>query len=104
MEDPVISTPLKPREPCSVVHRGAGARPAPSPPLLDLPLDNRFDILSLGLGIDRNFSIPVPIPILSLRYRFLNDTFSIPILFNSIQFSFIYIAPNYNNCHLKALK
>ena len=23
---------------------------------------------------------------------------------NSIQFSFIYIAPNYNNCHLKALK
>jgi len=22
----------------------------------------------------------------------------------SIQFSFIYIAPNYNNCHLKALK
>ena len=24
--------------------------------------------------------------------------------FNSIQFSFIYIAPNYNNCHLKALK
>jgi len=26
------------------------------------------------------------------------------IQFNSIQFSFIYIAPNYNNCHLKALK
>ena len=25
------------------------------------------------------------------------------IAFNSIQFSFIYIAPNYNNCHLKAL-
>jgi len=27
-----------------------------------------------------------------------------PKHFNSIQFSFIYIAPNYNNCHLKALK
>ena len=23
---------------------------------------------------------------------------------DSIQFSFIYIAPNYNNCHLKAIK
>ena len=27
-----------------------------------------------------------------------------PTIFNSIQFSFIYIATNYNNCHLKALK
>ena len=27
----------------------------------------------------------------------------VPGEFNSIQFSFIYIAPNYNKCHLKAL-
>uniref|UniRef100_A0A674PIU4 SGNH hydrolase-type esterase domain-containing protein n=1 Tax=Takifugu rubripes TaxID=31033 RepID=A0A674PIU4_TAKRU len=43
----VSSTPLKPREPWSVVARGAGACPAPPPPPLYLPLDNRYDILSL---------------------------------------------------------
>ena len=43
--------------------------------------------------------------------QYLNDKYSnhvkdelLDIQFNSIQFSFIYIAPNYNNCHLKALK
>ena len=34
----------------------------------------------------------------------LSESFCMSCYFNSIQFSFIYIAPNYNNCHLKALK
>ncbi|KAL7397751.1 hypothetical protein ABVT39_027343, partial [Epinephelus coioides] len=37
---PVSSTPLKPREPWSVVARGSGARPSPPPPPPELPLDN----------------------------------------------------------------
>ncbi|XP_076601118.1 uncharacterized protein LOC143329205 [Chaetodon auriga] len=44
---PVSSTPLKPRESWSVVTRGARARPSPPPPPPDLPLENRYDILSL---------------------------------------------------------
>ncbi|KAL7378551.1 hypothetical protein ABVT39_015497 [Epinephelus coioides] len=44
---PVCSTPLKPREPWSVAARGSGARPSPPPPPPELPLDNRYDILSL---------------------------------------------------------
>ena len=36
VEAPVSSTPLKPREPWSVVHRGTGARPSPPPPNLGL--------------------------------------------------------------------
>ncbi|XP_076607733.1 uncharacterized protein LOC143333545 [Chaetodon auriga] len=47
MEGPVSSTPLRPREPWSVVHQGAGAWPSPPPPPPELPLDNRFDTLSL---------------------------------------------------------
>ena len=47
VETPASSTPLKPREPWSVVCKGAGARPSPPPPPPGLPLDNRFDLLSL---------------------------------------------------------
>ena len=35
--------------------------------------------------------------------KMLKRTFN-SIQFNSIQFSFNYIEPNYNKCHLKALK
>ncbi|TWW77925.1 hypothetical protein D4764_11G0000460 [Takifugu flavidus] len=38
----VSSTPLKPREPWSVVARGAGARPSPPPLPPYLPLDNSW--------------------------------------------------------------
>ena len=47
VEAPVSTTPLRLGEHRSVVHRGAGARRTPPPLPPDLPLDNRFDILSL---------------------------------------------------------
>ena len=47
VEAPVSSTPFRLGEPWSVVNRGAGARPSPPPQRPYLPLDNRFDILSL---------------------------------------------------------
>ncbi|KAL7402648.1 hypothetical protein ABVT39_017917 [Epinephelus coioides] len=61
---PVSSTPLKPREPWSVVARGSGARPSPPPPPPPPPellLDKRYDILSLQLfpSVDASSSSPV---------------------------------------------
>ncbi|KAL7394730.1 hypothetical protein ABVT39_003009 [Epinephelus coioides] len=58
---PVSSTPLKPREPWSVVARGSGARPSPPPLPAELPLDNRYDILSLQVfpPVDASSSSPV---------------------------------------------
>ncbi|KAL7389827.1 hypothetical protein ABVT39_010506 [Epinephelus coioides] len=58
--EPVSSTPLKPREPWSVVDRSFGARTSPPPPP-ELPLDNRYDILSLQdfPPVDASSSSPV---------------------------------------------
>ena len=39
-----------------------------------------------------------------LNWMYNTPETSFSVQFISIQFSFIYIAPNYNNCHLKALK
>ena len=53
-----------------------------------------------GWGMKKKYSWKIHkiISVVSSALGFPIDTF------NSIQFSFIYIAPNYNNCHLKALK
>ncbi|KAL7389653.1 hypothetical protein ABVT39_007802 [Epinephelus coioides] len=58
---PMSSTPLKPRKPWSVVARGSGARPSPPPLPPELPLDNRYDILSLQVfpPMDASSSLPV---------------------------------------------
>ena len=67
--------------------------------------DNKCKIIKLKKEIDEMNTQEIQKKLLFTKQQYYETGGkSLKLLsFNSFQFSFIYIAPNYNNCHLKAL-
>ena len=62
-----------------------------------------FSLLNLKCSSCSMLLYVLELETFQVKYSHSSDCKALVILI-SIQFSFIYIAPNYNNCHLKALK